>query len=64
MKPEMCSVIEPMHVTIGRYGGLILNLVASAMISEIEDRLTGVLKLLSLSRKWINCLCLCNLGKP
>ena len=60
----MCSVVVPMYESIGRYGGLMLILVASAMISEVEDRFTDVLKLLSLSREWINCLCLCNLGKP
>ena len=63
-KPEMCSVILPMHETIGRYGGLVLSLVASAMISDMEDRFTGVIELLSISRVWINCLSLCNLGKP
>ena len=51
-KPEMCSVIVPMHETVGRYGGLMLSLVASAMISEMEDRFTDGLKLLSLSRGW------------
>ena len=60
----MCSAIVPMHETIGRYGGLMLSLVASVMISEMEDRFTGVFKLLSISREWINCLSLCNLGKP
>ena len=52
----MCSVVVPMHETIGQYGGLMLSLVASAMISEMEDRFTGVFKLLSLSREWISCL--------
>ena len=54
MKRQMCSVIVPMHKTIGQYGGLISNLVASAMISEVADRFTDVIKLLSLSREWIN----------
>ena len=38
-----------------------LSFVASAMISEVEDRFTDVLKLLSLSREWTNSLSLCNL---
>ena len=32
-----------------------LSLLASAMISEVEDRFTVVLSLLSSSREWINC---------
>ena len=45
-KPEMCSVIVPMHETIGRYDGLMLSLVASAIISEVKDSHTEVFKLL------------------
>ena len=60
----MCSVIVPMHETIGRFGGLMLSLVASAMISEMEDRFTALSTLSSLSRELINCLSLCNLGEP
>ena len=60
----MCSVIVPKHETIGRYGGLMLSLVASATISEVEDRLTDEFKLLSLCRERINCLSLCRIGKP
>ena len=60
----MCSVIVPMHETIGRYGGLMLSLAPSAMISEVEDRFAIVLKPLSLSREWINCSSLYNVGKP
>ena len=41
-----------------------LSLVASATISEVENRFTDVYKLLSLYRETSNCLCLCNLGKP
>ena len=41
-----------------------LSLVASATTLEEEDRFTDMLKLLSLSQEWINCLSLCNLGKP
>ena len=48
-----------MHENIGRYGGLILSLVASAMMSQMEDRFTDVFKLLSLSREWVNCSSLC-----
>ena len=59
----MCSVIVPMHEIIDRYGGQMLNFVASATISEVEDRFTDVLKLLSLSRECTSCQCLCNLGK-
>ena len=32
-----------------------LNLLASAIISEVEDMFTDVLSLLSSSREWINC---------
>ena len=59
----MCSVIVPMNENIGRYGGLMLSSVASVAISELEDRLTDVFRLLSLSLEWINCLSLRNLGK-
>ena len=60
----MCSVIVPMHEAISQYGGQMLSLVASAMILEVEDSFTDVLRLSSLSRVWINCLSLCNKGKP
>ena len=40
-----------------------LSLVAS-VISEVEDKFTDVFRLFSLSQEWINCLSLCNLGKP
>ena len=60
----MCLVIVPMHETIGRYGGLVSCLVDSAMIPEVEDRCTNEFELLSLCRERINCLNLCNLGKP
>ena len=63
-KPEMCSVIVPKHETIVRYGGLMLSLVVSVTISEVEDRFTDEFKLLSLCRERINCLSLCNLGEP
>ena len=42
-KTEMCSVIVPMHEIIGRYGGLMLRLVASGMTSEMDDRFTDVI---------------------
>ena len=45
---ESCSVIVPIHKTNGQYGSLMLSLVAS-VISEVEDRFTGMFKLLSLS---------------
>ena len=54
----MCLVIVPMHETIGRYGGLMLSLVASVTISEMEDRFTDEVKPLSLCRERINCLVL------
>ena len=60
----MYSVIVPMHETIGQYGCLMLSLVASAAISEVEDRFTDVFKLVLLCRERINCLSLYNLGKP
>ena len=43
----MCSVIVPMHDTIGRYGGRMLSLVVSPIISDVEDRFVDMLKLLS-----------------
>ena len=51
MKPEMCSVIVPMHQTIGQYGGLMLSLEASATSSEVEDRCTYVLRLIIMLRE-------------
>ena len=36
-----------MHESIGRYGGLLLGLVASEIITEMEDRSTEELKISS-----------------
>ena len=46
----MCSVIVPIHEAISQYGGLMLGLVASDMVLEVEDSFTNVFKLSSLSR--------------
>ena len=48
-KPEMSSVIAHICETIGQYGGLRLSLVASPIILKVEDRLTCMSKLSSLS---------------
>ena len=55
-QPVLCSVIVPTHESIGRYGGLMLSLVALVMISQMEDRFSDVFRLLSLIREWNDCL--------
>ena len=39
-------------------------LVVSVILSDLEDRFTDIFKLLLVCRELINCLRLCNLGKP